>query len=62
MTLSEHLKIFIKEKGELDIFNSQKKYIKAYISNFDTASDLRELLMNSNSVEEAFSILSRRDI
>ena len=62
MTLSEHLRIFIKEKGELDIFNSQKKYIKAYISNFDTASDLRELLMNSNSVEEAFSILSRRNV
>lgn len=58
----EHLRIFIKEKDGLDIFNSQKKYIKAYISNFDTASNLRELLMNSSSVEEAFSILSRRNV
>ncbi|HPQ79188.1 MAG TPA: tRNA-dihydrouridine synthase [Candidatus Dojkabacteria bacterium] len=60
-TLSEHLRIYMKEKSKLDIFNSQKKYIKAYISNFDTAGELRELLMKSNSAEEALRILSKRN-
>ena len=51
-TLLHHLNIFEKEKGDMDIFNSQKKYIKAYISNFDGAVELRTRLMELNTADE----------
>lgn len=56
-TLQMHLKIFEKERGNLDIFNSQKKYIKAYISNFDTAGELRAKLMNCINPLEIMELL-----
>ena len=56
-TLLHHLDIFEKEKGNMNIFNSQKKYIKAYISNFDTAGELRSKLMDTSSSLEIMDIL-----
>ncbi|MGI6443449.1 MAG: tRNA dihydrouridine synthase [Candidatus Dojkabacteria bacterium] len=50
--LKKHLEIFEKEKGKMGIFNSQKKYIKAYISNFDGAVELRTRLMELNTADE----------
>lgn len=55
--LKKHLEIFEKEKGQMDIFKSQKKYVKAYISNFDAASELRERLMNASSSLEIMKLL-----
>ncbi len=55
--LKKHLEIFEKERGDMNIFNSQKKYIKAYISNFDTAGELRFKLMDTSSSLEIMDIL-----
>ena len=41
----------------MDIFNSQKKYIKAYISNFEGAVELRTTLMNLDTVEGVREVL-----
>ena len=56
-TLRKHFEIFEKESGEKNIFDSQKKYIKAYISNFDTAGDLRSKLMFAKSIAEIKELL-----
>lgn len=56
-TLRKHLEVFDREKGDMGIFNSQKKYIKAYISNFDTASEMREKLMGAESSSEIMKLL-----
>ena len=57
--LKKHLEIFEKERGDMNIFNSQKKYIKAYISNFDGAVELRTTLMELNTVDDVKDILSQ---
>ncbi|HNR53315.1 MAG TPA: tRNA-dihydrouridine synthase family protein [Candidatus Dojkabacteria bacterium] len=51
-TLKKHLKIFEKTYGENQNFNTQKKYIKAYINNFDDAGKIREELMNTSTLGE----------
>lgn len=56
--LKKHLEIFEKERGDMDIFNSQKKYIKAYISNFDTAADMRIQLMTADSTSQVMQLLA----
>lgn len=56
--LKRHLEIFEKERGDMDIFNSQKKYIKAYISNFDTAGDMRVQLMSSDTTAQVMQLLA----
>jgi tRNA-dihydrouridine synthase len=58
-TLLHHLDTFEEEKGDMNIFNSQKKYIKAYISNFDGAVELRTTLMELNTVDDVKDILSQ---
>lgn len=60
-TLLRHLEIFEKEKGDIDIFSSQKKYIKAYISNFSLATDLRLKYMSLNSAQEVIEILTKEN-
>ena len=55
--LKKHLEIFEKDRGDMNIFNSQKKYIKAYISNFETAGELRSKLMDTRSSLEIMDIL-----
>ena len=55
--LVKHLKLFKKVWKGSKPFNSQKKYIKAYISDFDDVNNLRKELMNCNTVEEVLSII-----
>jgi tRNA-dihydrouridine synthase len=38
-------------------FNPLKKFAKIYISNFDGASELRDKIMHTNTVEEALELL-----
>ena len=56
--LIEHLNLFQKTWGNKKPFNSQKKYIKAYIKEFDGANELRKILMDVNTREEAIEILN----
>jgi tRNA-dihydrouridine synthase len=56
--LIKHLKLFEKTWDGNKPFNSQKKYIKAYISDFVGANEVRKILMDSNSVEEAIKIIN----
>lgn len=55
--LLKHLKLFDKTWEGTKPFNSQKKYIKAYISGFDGASELRKELMGTTTTEEVVKIL-----
>jgi len=50
--LERHLEIFGNVYGENHNFNTQKKYIKAYINNFDDAGKIREELMNTSTLGE----------
>ena len=58
-TLKKHLEIFEKTYGESENFNTQKKYIKAYIGGFDGAGKLREELMNTSTLEEIKIIIEK---
>jgi len=60
--LLKHLEIFEKEKSQIEKFNSQNKYIKAYINNFDTASKLRAVLMSVSSLQEIRDIIAKENI
>jgi tRNA-dihydrouridine synthase len=56
-TLKRHLEIFKEYDKEERLFDSQKKYIKAYINNFEGASDLRLQLLRTKNSSELFSLL-----
>lgn len=56
--LIEHLSLFQKTWRNKKPFNTQKKYIKAYIKGFDGANELRKVLMDANTREEAIKILN----
>lgn len=51
-TLKKHLETFEKTYGENQNFNTQKKYIKAYINGFSDAGKIRGDLMDTSTVEE----------
>ncbi len=55
--LLKHLKLFDKTWKGTKPFNSQKKYIKAYISGFDGANELRKNLMVATTTDEEVKIL-----
>lgn len=55
--LLEHAKLFNEVWGEEKNFRVIKKYIKAYISDFEGANELRQRLMMVNSYEDLKSIL-----
>lgn len=57
MVLRKHMAIFKNYDPEEKLFDSQKKYIKAYINNFEGASDLRLGLMGSKDVVGLLSLL-----
>ncbi len=59
-TLRKHLDIFERTYGESQNFNTQKKYIKAYIGGFDGAGKLREELMHTSTLEE-IKIITEKD-
>lgn len=50
--LLKHFELFEKVWKGGKPFNSQKKYIKAYISNFEGANELRKKLMSCNSTND----------
>lgn len=58
-TLKKHLEIFEQVYGESENFNTQKKYIKAYISGFGGAGKLREELMHTSTLEEIKIIVKK---
>jgi tRNA-dihydrouridine synthase len=55
--LLEHAKLFNEVWGESKNFSVLKKYIKAYISGFEGANELRQKLMMVSSYEELKSLL-----
>lgn len=65
--LKKHLSLFettwtvthpLKEKTYLKRYPPMKRFFKIYISGFDGASELREKLMNTQTVEEANRVLA----
>lgn len=59
-TLIKHLELFESTWQGQKPFNSQKKYIKAYISGFDGANDLRKALMAKTSVSETIEFFKNK--
>lgn len=55
--LKKHLELFDRVWGDQKPFDSQKKYIKMYVGNFNGAGELRSRLMECDSVKEVLSIL-----
>jgi nifR3 family TIM-barrel protein len=55
--LKKHLELFKDTWEGVKPFNSQKKHIKMYISNFEGANELRMELMKCNDVDEALAIV-----
>lgn len=55
--LKKHLKLFDRVWGDRKPFYSQRKYIKMYISNFEGASELRNQLMECNTLDEVLAIV-----
>jgi len=55
-----HIDLFEKQWDGKKNFAPLKKFAKIYISNFESASDLREKLMESKSIEDLKSILLSR--
>ena len=56
--LIEHLELFQQLLGTTTNYAVMKKHFKAYISGWDNAKELRIRLMETNSVEEAISVLT----
>lgn len=54
--LKKHLALF-KETYDVKDYNSMKKYFKIYINGFNGASELRNKLMTTKNIEEAYSLL-----
>ncbi len=57
--LKRHLNLHEQTYGDGERkFNPLKKFAKVYISNFPGASELRDRIMHTNSIAEAFEVLS----
>ena len=57
-TLKKHLELFKSTWGGIKNYDCQKKYVKMYLSNFDGASEMRQVLMEYDSVDDALKYLS----
>jgi len=55
----EHLNLFEKTWGNEKDFNSIKKFFKAYINDFDDASQLRMKFMETRNTKEALDLLKK---
>jgi tRNA-dihydrouridine synthase len=55
--LKRHLELFKGTWEGIKPFNTQKKYIKMYISGFEGAKDMRMEIMECNDVDEALAIV-----
>lgn len=56
-TLIEHIQLFEKLLGRVKSFAIMKKHFKAYIKDFEGASELRAELMETNSAKEAERVI-----
>jgi len=59
--LIKHLDLFEKTWGDEKKYHPLKRYFKIYINGFDSASDLREKLMETNSILDARKIIQESD-
>lgn len=55
--LKKHLELFKSTWDGVKSYNSQKKYVKMYVSNFDGANELRQELMECENVDEALALI-----
>jgi nifR3 family TIM-barrel protein len=55
--LVEHTKLFEKLLGKIKNFAVMKKHFKSYVSGFDGAKELRNVLMNTNNSKEVSKII-----
>lgn len=55
--LEIHIKYFGDQLGDVKSFSVMKKHFKAYINGFDGAKELRKKLMDTNTPEDAISVL-----
>jgi tRNA-dihydrouridine synthase len=58
-TLEKHLELFKHIWEGIKPFNTQKKYIKMYLSEFEGAQELRMNFMKCENVDEALNLLSK---
>jgi tRNA-dihydrouridine synthase len=56
--LKKHLELFKAIESDKKPFNTQKKYIKMYLNNFQGAQELRIRFMETKSVDEALQLCS----
>ena len=56
--LKKHLELYRDTWDGVKSYNSQKKYVKTYVSGFEGANELRQELMVVQDVDSALSILS----
>jgi nifR3 family TIM-barrel protein len=56
--LEKHLELFKSTWEGIKPFNTQKKYIKMYLSNFDGAQELRMNFMKCENIDEALELLN----
>ena len=56
--LCEHIQLFDKNLGTTKSFAIMKKHFKAYLAGFEGISDLKTNLMQTNSVEEAITLIN----
>ena len=57
--LKKHFELFDKTWKDKKPFDSQKKYIKSYVSGFEGASDLRIELMETSTTKELLKVLEK---
>ncbi len=57
--LSEHIVLFEEYLGDIKNFHIMKKHFKAYLHGFDGAKEMRKILMETNTSDEALAILKK---
>jgi tRNA-dihydrouridine synthase len=57
--LLKHLGLFKDVWGDTKNFAVMKRFVKCYVNNFNGASDLREILMATKSLDELLSAASQ---
>jgi tRNA-dihydrouridine synthase len=62
LALKDHMNLYVNKFKDSKSYNSQKKYIKAYINNFDGAGELRQELLEVSDLESFFQILDSHSL
>lgn len=58
LLLEEHIRLYQQTWGSTKSFQILKKYFKIYLSDFDGASEMRQRFMETNSYDQALSLVS----